>query len=117
MAADNSIMLVAEMDGQIVGELTCKGGKRKSNRHAVMLGMSVAREWRNQEVGSKLMEHLIEWARQSGVVKRIELAVFARNEMAIHLYQKHGFVVEGRRRNAIFSRDEYVDDLIMAFLI
>lgn len=37
--------------------------------------------------------------------------------MAIHLYQKHGFVVEGRRRKVIYSRDEHVDDLIMALLI
>jgi putative acetyltransferase len=49
-------------------------------------------------------------------VSRIELLVFERNEAAIHLYRKFGFVVEGRRRKAIFRDGKYLDDLMMARL-
>jgi RimJ/RimL family protein N-acetyltransferase len=117
IVTDNSAFFVAEIGGQIIGELSCIGGKRQANRHTVLLGISVAREWRNQGVGSKLMDRAIEWARHTGFVSRIELAVFARNEMAIHLYQNYGFVVEGRRRKAIYRSGEYLDDLIMALLL
>lgn len=117
MASDNSIMLVAEVGGQIVGQLGCKGGKRRATRHAVTMGMSVRRGWRNQGIGSALMARAIEWARSTGVVTRIELNVFARNEMAIHLYEKFGFQVEGRRRRAIYHAGEYVDDYVMALLL
>ncbi|UCC77810.1 MAG: hypothetical protein JSW37_05450, partial [Anaerolineales bacterium] len=41
-AAGNCIMLVAEVDGRIVGQLGCRGGTRKASLHAVRLGMSVA---------------------------------------------------------------------------
>jgi len=117
MASDNSIMLVAEVGGRIVGQLGCKGGNRKATRHAVTLGMSVRRGWRNQGIGSALMARAIEWARSTGVVTRIELNVFARNEMAIHLYEKFGFQVEGRRRRAVYHDGEYLDDYIMALLL
>jgi ribosomal protein S18 acetylase RimI-like enzyme len=116
-AADNSVFLVAETGGKIVGALNCKGGTRRAIRHAVVLGMSVDREWRNQGVGQLLMARAIEWARDTGIVSRIELAVFARNEMAIHLYRKFGFEVEGRRRRAICRDGEYLDDLIMSLLV
>lgn len=117
MASDNSIMLVAEVGGQIVGQLGCKGGKHKATRHAVTLGMSVRRGWRNQGIGSALMARAVEWAKNTGVVTRIELNVYVRNEIAIHLYEKFGFQVEGRRRRAVYYDGEYVDDYIMALLL
>jgi len=116
-AADNSVFLVAEIDGQIIGALNGKGGTRQATRHTVTLGMSVANEWRDQGIGSKLMTRAITWTKNSEVVSRIELHVFARNEMAIHLYQKFGFATEGQRRRAIYRNGEYLDDLIMALLL
>lgn len=115
--ADNSLFLVAEEAGEIVGILTCRGGHRLATRHSTMLGMSVAKGWRNQGIGSQLMAYAISWAKQSEIVKRIELAVFSSNEPAIHLYQKFGFVVEGRQQKAIFRDSQYHDDLIMALLL
>jgi RimJ/RimL family protein N-acetyltransferase len=116
-ATENSLYLVAEVGDRIIGFLNCKGGKRKATRHVTLLSISLDEAWRNQGVGSRLMAHAMEWARNTGIIHRIELLVFARNEMAIHLYQKFGFVVEGRRRRAIFSNGEYLDDLMMALLL
>jgi RimJ/RimL family protein N-acetyltransferase len=116
-AADNSIVLLAEVDGLIVGELNLKGGKRQATRHSALLGISVRQGWRNQGVGSKLLAQAIEWVRQSGVITRIELYVYARNQAAIHLYEKFGFEVEGRRRRALYQNGEYLDDWVMALLL
>jgi RimJ/RimL family protein N-acetyltransferase len=115
--ADNSVFLVAETEGRILGVLTCKGGSRRLTRHAATLGMSVSGPWRNKGVGGLLLERVIEWAKGTGIVSRIELFVFARNEMAVHLYEKHGFVREGRRRKAICRDGEFFDDLIMSLLL
>jgi RimJ/RimL family protein N-acetyltransferase len=112
--SDNSIFLVAEVDGQIIGVLECKGGKRKATRHVVTLAMSIHKDWRNQGIGSVLMARAIAWAKATGSVKRIELFVYARNTAAIHLYKKYGFEEEGRLRGAIYQDGEYIDDLIMA---
>ncbi len=116
-AAPNSLFLVAEAGGAIVGMLACRGGRRKAVRHAVELSMSVDPAWRGQGIGSLLLTRAIQWARGTDMVKRIELAVFARNTRAIRLYKKFGFVVEGQRRMAVQRRGEYFDDLIMALLL
>lgn len=115
--SENSIFLVAEAGGQVVGMLNCQGGNRKATNHVTTLGMSVGKDWRNQGVGNRLMAHAIDWARGTGIVSRIELLVFARNEMAIHLYQKYGFVIEGHQRRAIFRNGEFLDSFMMALLL
>ena len=116
-ASGNSLFLIAEVDGQIAGMLTCRGGHRRSIQHVTTLGMSVDKDWRDQGLGSLLMEHAVEWARRSGVVRRIELYVFARNARAIHLYQKYDFQIEGKLQRAIYKEGEYHDNLIMALLL
>lgn len=109
--------MVAEIAGKIVGIINCRGNKRKAIRHAVTLGMSVDQDWRGQGIGGQLITRAIEWAKSAGSIKRIELAVFERNTIAIHLYQKFGFEIEGRRRKAVFRDGQYLDGLIMALLL
>jgi putative acetyltransferase len=79
--------------------------------------MSVDQDWRGQGIGSLLMANAIEWAKGTGAIKRITLMVFARNEVAIHLYQKFGFEIEGKHRKAIFRDGMYLDNLTMALLL
>jgi RimJ/RimL family protein N-acetyltransferase len=116
--SDNSLYLLAETGGEIVGVLICKGGTRQATRHAVTLGgMSVAQEWRRRGIGTQLLARAIEWAKGTGIVTRIELSVFEPNRAAIELYRKFGFVVEARRRRAVFRDGQYWDDWIMARLL
>ena len=114
---DNSTFLVVEAEGKIIGALNCKGGDRKAIRHVVTLGISIDRDWRNLGIGKSLLEKAIEWARKTGIVTRIELNVFVRNKIAIHLYEKYSFEVEGERRRAVYRNNEYEDELIMALIL
>jgi RimJ/RimL family protein N-acetyltransferase len=116
-AEDNSLFLVAEAEAQIIGVLTMRGGARRALRHEAVLGITVARDWRGRGVGDALMAHAVDWARRSGVIRRIELQVFVSNVTAIHLYKKHGFDVEGCRRKAVFRDGKYHDDYVMALLL
>jgi RimJ/RimL family protein N-acetyltransferase len=116
-AADNSLFLIAESEGEIVGALTCIGGHRRAIRHASELGITVAKEWRGQGIGTAMMERAIEWAKKNGVTIRIELTAFVRNKDAIRLYERLGFKVEGRRQKAIFRDGVYQDNLVMALLL
>ncbi len=84
--------LVAVADGAIVGLLHLQ-----ASRHGFgELGMAVARAWRGRGVGSALLAAGIEWARERDLHK-VTLAVFPHNTAAIALYEKFGFVEEGRR--------------------
>jgi RimJ/RimL family protein N-acetyltransferase len=49
-------------------------------------------------------------------IHRIELDVYETNVAAIRLYEKAGFVLEGRRREAHFWAGRYVDILRMSLL-
>jgi len=84
--------LVAVAGGAIVGLLHVQ-----ASRHGFGdLGMAVARGWRGRGVGSALLAAGIEWARERHLHK-LTLAVFPHNTAAIALYEKFGFVEEGRR--------------------
>jgi putative acetyltransferase len=115
--AVNSLYLVAEHEGVIIRQVILLGGKRRSIRHATTLGITIAKEWRGQGVGRRLMDEAIAYARSSGVIKRIELQVFVRNQPAIHLYEQCGFETEGVLRRAVYRDDEYLDEYVMALLL
>ena len=117
MESENSTVLVAEVDGKIVGVLSCKGGEKKGTRHATTLGISIHKDWRNQGVGRALMERAIAWAKQTGVIRRIQLEVTAANTSAIHLYEKVGFQKEGLRRRGMFKNGRFLDTWTMALLL
>lgn len=108
------LFLIAEVEGKRVGELNLRRGTRAAFRHSALLGMSVARARRNQGVGSALIRRAIEWAKAEGLLRRIELYVYVTNAPAIRLYERHGFIVEGKRTDAIRVGDDFVADLIMA---
>ena len=80
------------------------------------LGISVDRDHRGSGIGSALLEAIVSWAEAHGV-RRIEANAFANNPRAVRLYERHGFVQEGRRREAILVDGEYIDALILAKLI
>jgi RimJ/RimL family protein N-acetyltransferase len=114
-SARGDLFLIAEVDGIRTGELNLRRGSRAAFRHSAVLGISVAREWRNKGIGSVLMQCAIEWARTEGDLRRIELYVFATNAPAIRLYERFGFMIEGRRKGAVRVGDDFVDDMLMAY--
>lgn len=113
-AERGDLFLIAESNGVPVGEINLRRGTRAAFKHTVVVGMSVAPAWRNRRIGSALMQRTLKWAKAQGNVRRVELWVYASNAPALRLYERHGFVVEGRRRGAICAGDSYVDDLLMA---
>jgi RimJ/RimL family protein N-acetyltransferase len=84
--------LVAVADGELVGMLHVDSSRFGFGE----IGMLVVTGWRGRGVGSALLAASIEWARERGLHK-LSLGVFPHNEAAIALYEKFGFVEEGRR--------------------
>ena len=112
-----AVMMVAEQDGVIVGDITVRCiSPRRSLEHVASLGMSVHSGYRRRGIGRALLEAGIAWAKGIGIT-RLELAVFADNAPAIALYEAMGFVHEGRRRHFVRFGDHYIDDLVMARLL
>lgn len=115
---DNAVALIAvTADDGIVGMWDCMGSTRPARQHAVEFGMSVARVYRRQGVGAALLSAGLAWARQSPMIHRLELEVYADNRPAIRLYEKFGFTVEGRKPHAFYQHGRYHDAFIMALIL
>ncbi len=61
-----------------------------------------------------MLKALIGWAEASPLIEKISLSVFATNVDAIRLYQRLGFVEEGRQPHEFkVGADEYTDNVLM----
>lgn len=111
---DGSIhSLVAVIDGEVIGQLTLHGTTRPRRKHAAGFGMAVRDDWHGRGAGTALMEAMIDLADNWLNLRRLELEVFVDNEPAIRLYEKFGFVIEGRLVDYAFREGEYADGYVM----
>lgn len=112
------IYLVAENEGYLVGHAFLEPLPLQSICHVAELTIVVHEGWQEKGIGMNLMRHLIDWAKQSESIEKIELNVRASNIRAISLYKKMGFMEEGRLKNRVkISSGHYIDDILMAFHI
>jgi RimJ/RimL family protein N-acetyltransferase len=104
--------LVAESGGAQVGQLglTTWGGIGD-------IGMAVDASWRGKGVGSALMSAAIEWAGEKDLHK-LALQLWPHNISARRLYERFGFVEEGRLRRHYRRRNgELWDAIIMGLVL
>lgn len=111
------LFLVAEIDGEIVGNMSFQAGPRLRVRHIGEMGISVLRKYWGLGIGGLLLANLIEWARGTGIIRKIDLRVRIDNLPAIHLYEKYGFIHEGRITRGFYLHGKFVDLYIMGLPI
>ncbi len=109
----NHAQYVAVAEDGIVGWADIVPLSRQSMTHVGTLGIGVVSEYRGQGIGNRLLEFTIAHAWREGL-KRLELEVFADNQKAINLYEKHGYQVEGVKRYARCIDGVYQDVVVMA---
>ncbi|HEY9505828.1 MAG TPA: GNAT family N-acetyltransferase [Gemmatimonadales bacterium] len=112
-ASDNSLAIVVLDRDQIVGGLTFDGGRRPRLRHAGEFGISLLQAYAGQGLGKALLEYLIEWAERGRIVRKINLKVRVDNVAAIRLYERMGWVHEGRTTRDTLIDGAFADCLLM----
>ncbi|MGB0894443.1 MAG: GNAT family N-acetyltransferase [Parashewanella sp.] len=115
--SDVGYSLVAEVDGEIVGQLSIAVKQNPRQKHVATLGMGVSEHVRGKGVGSKLLTSAMKLAQDWLAIKRIEIEVYTDNEAAIALYKNCGFEVEGEAKYYAFRNGEYVNAYYMAAVI
>lgn len=108
-----SLYLVAYTDETLVGWLELHRLSPKKLEHVTVLTLAVAAAYRRHGAASKLFPEAYAWARAGGV-KKVQLSVRARNGAALALYEREGFVLEGRERSQIYDAGAFEDNLLMA---
>lgn len=109
------IHLVAERDGEVLGSAgLMAAGAALRRRHAMTLGVWIAGPAQGQGVGTALMAAVCDYADRWLGSLRLELTVFADNDVAQRLYRNFGFEVEGRFKGFAMRNGRYEDALAMA---
>lgn len=107
---------VAELNGDVVGELTLFTNSNVRIRQVVGFGIAVDPHYAGRGIGQKLIAAGTDFAFNWLGATRMELEVFTDNTRAIRLYERMGFEHEGVRRRAALRDGQYHDVMFMAKL-
>jgi RimJ/RimL family protein N-acetyltransferase len=112
--AEESLVLVAEADGEVIGNVLVSVDRGRATEHIGVLSICIAADWRDVGIGTELVAGAQAWTRERGL-RKLSLGVFPDNERAISVYEKQGFVREGVWRQQYRSGDNFRDELLMAW--
>ena len=112
-------MIVATQDDKIVGNAVVSRNKISRYSHRAEISIAVLRDFWGRGIGSRLMEMMIEFAREVGI-EILYLEAREDNERAVNLYKKYGFSqigvynnffkIEGKYYNAVLMNKEIEKD-------
>ena len=112
--AESSSTFGAFIDEELVGMMTLSSEGAIKLRHRVNLfAVYVTPKVRGQKVGMKLLQKIIDFAKQLPYVEKINLTVVETNVPAIRLYEKAGFQKFGLEKHAMKTGNTYVDEIYM----
>jgi RimJ/RimL family protein N-acetyltransferase len=114
--SENSVVIVADRHDDLAGYVELAGGKFRRNRSTTHIVIGVLAEASGKGVGTRLLEEAKRWAGARGL-HRVELNVMAHNHRAIALYERVGFVHEGRRVGCLLIDGKFLDELYMAMIL
>ncbi|ACR79886.1 GNAT family N-acetyltransferase [Kosmotoga olearia] len=114
-SSSNEVNLAITTDDELIG-VTGYMNIDWVNRCAEFgIGIFNKKYW-GKGYGTETTKLMLEYAFRKLNLNRVYLRVFDYNERAIRAYEKCGFVLEGRQRQAVFSNGRYHDVLMMSIL-
>lgn len=114
---NNALFIIAEIDSKIIGTASFSGGARPRISHIGELSVSVLKEYWGNGIGTELVKYIIDWCKNSGIIKKINLIVRNDNFSAIHVYKKLGFTEEGVITREFQIKSEFYSALFMGYII
>jgi len=90
--------------------------ERDEVNRSVRIGADVVPELRGKGHGGRIYDAVLAYCFFHLNCHRVWLAVLETNFVAVNLYKKKGFKLEGRYREAVFRGGKYLDYLIMSIL-
>lgn len=113
--SENNRVLLALLDGQIIGVCTVTADDQRRTCHVGELGIAVLRQYWGTGLSRILMDDMVDWATDSPVLRLLKVEVDTKNVRAIRLYQQFGFESRGTLPQAFLSDDgSYHDTQLMS---
>ena len=114
---ERAIPLVAIFNEKIVGYAGIFKHMHPREKGVSDMGIYLHQDFHNVGLGTYMTETVISIAEEQGL-HRIGLHVVEDNVVAVSLYKKLGFIVEGTMRDAYYGRDgRYHNMLVMGLLL
>jgi RimJ/RimL family protein N-acetyltransferase len=105
---------VAEIDiGSIYLTAPRLGNEHHRNSH---ISLDILAAYQNKGYGTEAINWILQWGFQMAGLHRIGIETFSYNEGAQRLYQKLGFVLEGRSRESLWYDGKWHDYLSFSML-
>lgn len=117
IAKNQAIFLLAFYKEKLIGASGIDM-KDKIEKHLGVFGVTIAKEFRGEGIGSILMENVInEAVKKLSDLEIIILGVYKNNVLAKQMYKKFGFLEYGTLPKGIKLEDGYVDHTFMYKII
>jgi RimJ/RimL family protein N-acetyltransferase len=110
---DRSLLLVIETEGTLIGTMQLKNTENLPSRSATFGIMIGDPAYLDRGYGTEARTLLLDYAFAVLGYHKINLDLFEYNARALAMYEKLGFVLEGRRRENHWSRGRFWDDILM----
>lgn len=110
------IFFVATVEDRVVGWVHLRSPNFAILRHTAELTMGVEAEYRGYGIGSRLMEHGLEWAESNGYEK-VYQSLPATNQDAVRFLEQHHWETEAIRKAHFKIGGEYVAEQQMAVML
>ncbi|MCI6060784.1 MAG: GNAT family N-acetyltransferase [Dorea sp.] len=89
----------------------------EQQREDILSTIVVAKKYQKKGIGSEIIRRLIDFCKENGITTRIQLDTLCANEVAVKLYEKFGFEIEGRLRNQTRVDGVYYDLYVMGLML
>jgi len=113
----NWILLVAEHEGELIGNLEFRNNPKLRNQHSGEFGMGIRDTYRNKGIGKAILDVFLSWAKDSSTIEKINLTVMSTNSVGVNLYQNFGFIEQGHHPEAIRVNNEYIEVIQMYMFV
>ncbi|MHB0885636.1 MAG: GNAT family N-acetyltransferase [Bacillota bacterium] len=112
---DSKIFAICDGDGKMVGKIALDRIHHRNRSAELVIAIFDEPAW-NRGYGTDALRTLLRFLFEQMSFHRVQLLVHEDNERAIHVYEKLGFVREGRLRDENFRGGRYTASLVMAVL-
>ena len=105
----NAIVIVAQMDGKVVGMCDVLSFRPGSSMdHKGLLGIAIHKDYRSHGIGSAMLKEVLRQSRRR--FETIVLSAFSNNRGAVALYKRFGFKQYGFLRRSNKRGGKYFDE-------
>ena len=111
--ADRYLHLVMETEGTLIGAMVLRNEENLPSRSATFGIIIGDPAYHDRGYGTEASTLLLDYAFAVLGYHKINLDFFEYNARARAMYEKLGFVIEGRRRENHWSRGRFWDDILM----